>query len=123
MCHLARQRRCQIPSLAPYQTLRLPAHRGHPEHLSRLSTDSGMPCRSKKLISDSKSATKRRLVRMCSNDICHVVSTALDAPPSRRSSPPSCPRSLPLLRSLSRNSSRYFDSELRGALACMYPAA
>ena len=86
-------------------------------------TYSRMPCRSKKLISDKRSAAERLLARMQSKDICHIVRIAFDTPPSRRRSPASCSKSLLILRSLSQNSARYFSGELRSALAYMYAAA
>ena len=82
-----------------------------------------MPCRSKKLISESKSAADGRVRWIWSKEICHVIMIEFLASTSLRSWPPSKSRRLVFLRSLFRNSARYCCTEHRDSPWEIYAAA
>ncbi len=88
-----------------------------------LSTASGIPCRSKKLIRDSRSAAEGLIWRIWSNEICQVMIIEFLASRSLRKCPASWFKRLVFFLSFLWKSSTYCRTEYLGSLCRMYAAA
>lgn len=97
--------------------LRRSTHRIFPASTG-FRSDLVIPCRSKKHISERRLAADSLRERIWLNEICHVIRIEFDAPPSRRRSPASYPRSQVRFCLLLRNSAKYFSGEF--LFHCLY---